>query len=122
MRALQYTSKARKNISNLLYSTCANDLFIKQSNNIEFFVIAFFIEFHHLFIADSLLMNALQKHCIDKTKLFLSSKMDVYNVIVAENKNTFLEVFDTNNMFSVFHKLRLFEKSNSEDYSVSKFF
>lgn len=62
MRAIQYTSKARQNISSLFYSTCTNDLFIKQSHNIEFFIVAFFIEFNRLFIADSLVMKVIKKN------------------------------------------------------------
>ncbi len=110
------------NILNLFYSTCTNEMFInsRPTNILEDFIFAFFIEFNRLFIADSLVVNKLQKHIIEKTKQFINSKMNVCNVIVTQIRDMFLEVFETNTMFRVFYKLRLIDKKNSENYSFSK--
>ena len=98
MRAIQYTNQARKNILSLLYSTCTNDLVIcsKQASILEAFVLAFFIEFNRLFIADSPFINALQKNLILKIKVYLNAKKNLYNGILVENRNGIVAFFNTN--------------------------
>lgn len=115
MKAIYYTKKAGTNIVRLIYAACTNDLIVnsKLASIIEDFLLAFCIEFNRLFIADSLLMNALQKHLIVKMKEYWNSKNNLYNIILTENKNTVLEFFNTHNTFRILDKLRLFEKSNS---------
>lgn len=122
MKVIQNSINMTGNILNLFYSTCTNEMFInsRPTNILEDFIFAFFIEFNRLFIADSLVVNKLQKHIIEKTKQFINSKMNVCNVIVTQIRDMFLEVFETNTMFSVFYKLRLIDKKNSENYSFSK--
>jgi hypothetical protein len=116
MKAVQYSSKASKTILSLLYSTCTNDLIVnsKRTCGVEDFLLAFCIEFNRFFIADSLLMNRLQEHLIAKTKVYLVTKKSFCNAILIENKNAFLEFFNSNNSNTIsnFNKMNSFERSN----------
>lgn len=77
MKAIINSKKISTNIVCLIYSTCTNDLVIqaKQASVIESFFIAFCIEFNRIFIADSIAINVLQKHCFIKAKnYFVTTK------------------------------------------------
>lgn len=115
MKAIQYTKKVSTNILRLIYSTCTNDLVInsKQASVIEDFFLAFCIEFNRLFIADSLLMNVLQKHCIVKAKIYIDHTKSICRDNFLEDRNAFLEFFGSNENYSILNKMRLFEKTNN---------
>ena len=115
MKAIQYTTKVSTNILRLFYSTCTNDLVInsKQASVIEDFLLAFCIEFNRLFIADSLVMNLLQKHFIAKAKMCIDNTKQVFKDNFIEDRNAVLEFFSANENYSILNKMRLFEKTNA---------
>lgn len=110
MKAILYTKKVSTNILRLIYSTCTNDLVInsKQASVIEDFFFAFCIEFNRLFIADSLLMNVLQKHCIVKAKVCLHTTKSNFRENFIEDKNAFVDFFNTNENYTILNKIRIF--------------
>ena len=115
MKAIEYTNKLGTNILRLIYSTCTNDLVIqsKQASVIEDFLFAFCIEFNRIFIADSLLMNLLEKHLIVKTKVYLNNTKTLCKNNLVMNKNVVADFFNGTNNYYILNKLRIFEKSNA---------
>lgn len=110
MKAVLYTKKVSTNILRLIYSTCTNDLVIhsKQASVIEDFFFAFCIEFNRLFIADSLLMNIFQKHCIVKAKVFLHTTKSNFRENFIADKNAFIDFFNINENYTILNKIRIF--------------
>ncbi|WP_141672818.1 hypothetical protein [Flavobacterium crassostreae] len=72
MKAIEHTKQIFKKIIHLIYATCTNDIIVysKQASNIELFIVAFFVECNRLFIADSIAMNAVQKHYFNKIQAY----------------------------------------------------
>ncbi|MEZ7499042.1 hypothetical protein QO200_09835 [Flavobacterium sp. Arc3] len=105
MKAIQHTKKIIKNSIHLFYSICTNDLIVysKQASNIEIFVLAFFIECNRLFIADSVFMNAVQKHLLVKIRTFLASNNNIQSSILVEIKNATFEMFNGSKLIDSFH-------------------
>lgn len=114
MRAIQYTKKVITNILSLIYSTCTNDLVInsKQASVIEDFFFAFCIEFNRLFIADSLLMNLLKKHCMVKAKVCFDNTKSIFRNNYLEDKNAIIDFFSTNDNYTILNKIRILEKNH----------
>ncbi|MEZ7507105.1 hypothetical protein [Flavobacterium sp. Arc2] len=105
MKAIQHTKKIGKNSIHLFYSICTNDLIVysKQASNIEIFVLAFFIECNRLFIADSVFMNAVQKHLLVKIRTFVASKNNTQNSILVEIKNATFDMFNGTRLINSFY-------------------
>ncbi|MGM8360295.1 hypothetical protein ACSV4D_00095 [Flavobacterium sp. ARAG 55.4] len=97
MKAIQYIKNTGTAIIRLMYAVCTNDMIMysRQASNIEVFVVAFFIEFNRLFIADSLFMNALQKHMFLNIKKDFKYKSNLYKTIFLENKSCFLKYLNS---------------------------
>ena len=93
MKAIQYIQNISTAIIRLIYAVCTNDMIMysRQASNIEVFVVAFFIEFNRLFIANSVFMNFLQKHLFLNIKKDFKYKSNFYKAIILENKNEFLK-------------------------------
>ncbi|NRT14100.1 uncharacterized protein with PQ loop repeat [Flavobacterium sp. 28A] len=107
MKVIQYTKQIIKKSIHLIYSTCMNDLIIysKQASNIELFVLAFFIECNRLFIADSILMNVLQKQVLVKLSNYWNRNSKLANANWIEVKNTTNELLSNNRIFNgLYHK------------------
>lgn len=102
MKAIQYTKQIIKKSIHLVYSTCTNDLIIysKQASNIELFILALFIEFNRLFIADTALMNAIQKQVLGKLVTSYRLHLSLAQVNWIETKNAIAELFVDNNEFA----------------------
>lgn len=102
MKAIQYTKQIIKKSIHLVYSTCTNDLIIysKQASNIELFIVAFFIEYNRLFIADTVFMNTLQKEVVGKLVTSYRLNLSLAQVNWIETKNAIVELFADNNEFS----------------------
>ncbi|MBE0391824.1 hypothetical protein [Flavobacterium sp. PL002] len=107
MKVIQYTKQIIKKSIHLIYSTCMNDLIIysKQASNIELFVLAFFIECNRLFIADSILMNVLQKQVLVKLSNYWNINSNLIKVNWTALKNHSNELLNNNTVFnSLYHK------------------
>ena len=102
MTAIQYTKQIIKKSIHLVYSTCTNDLIIysKQASNIELFIVAFFIEYNRLFIADTVFMNTVQKEVLGKLVTSYRLNLSLAQVNWIETKNAIVELFADNNEFS----------------------
>lgn len=102
MKAIQYTKQIIKKSIHLVYATCTNDLIIysKQASNIELFIVAFFIEYNRLFIADTALMNAIQKQVLGKLVTSCRLHLSLAQVNWIETKNAIAELFVDNNEFA----------------------
>jgi uncharacterized protein with PQ loop repeat len=93
----------------------------KQASNIEIFVLAFFVESHRLFIADSLLVNAIHKHILDRYQSFVNTKRNVYKSIWVEKtaeENQFMSCY---NFYESVNCNKMFELENKVNYSFSRF-
>tara|TARA_R110000868_G_scaffold117887_1_gene312979 strand:+ start:230 stop:664 length:435 start_codon:yes stop_codon:yes gene_type:complete len=102
MKAIQYAKQIIKKSIILFYSTCTNDLIIysKQASNIELFILAFFIECNRLFIADSIVMNTVQKQVFEKLETSYRLNCSLIQVNWIEAKQTITELLTTNGQFS----------------------
>jgi uncharacterized protein with PQ loop repeat len=123
MVAIENIKEVIKKGIHLFYAICTNDMIVnsKQASNIEIFVLAFFVECNRLFIADSILMNAIQKHIVDKYKSFLNVKKNVYHAILIENTTTVNNVIAYNNIYGCLNCNKMFELENKVNYSFSRF-
>jgi hypothetical protein len=101
MKAVQYTKQIIKKSIHLVYATCTNDVIIysKQASNIELFIVAFFIEYNRLFIADTALMNAIQKEVLGKLVTSYRLYLSLAQVNWIKTKNVIHELFVNNNEF-----------------------
>ncbi|WP_366185231.1 hypothetical protein [Flavobacterium ovatum] len=123
MVAIELIEKIIGNILRLTYSICTNDMIVnsKQASNIEIFILAFFVEYHRLFIADSMLVNAIQKQILDKYKLFVNAKRNVYNSILIEKIAEENQFMSYNNIYGSVNCNKMFELENKVNYSFSRF-
>jgi uncharacterized protein with PQ loop repeat len=123
MDAIELIQKIIGNILRLTYSICTNDMIVnsKQASNIEIFILAFFVESHRLFIADSMLVNAIHKHILDRNKSFVNAKRTVYNSIWVEKtaeENQFMSCY---NFYESVNYNKMFDSENNANYSFSRF-
>jgi len=70
------------------------------------------MEFNRLFIADSLLMNEVQKHVVIKVEAQWATTKTFFKMNWIENKNALLAFFKTKNDCSFFYKITIFEKNH----------
>lgn len=115
MKAIQYTNQASKTILHLLYCTCTHDIIVnsKRASGVDDFLYVFFIEFSRFFIADSSFVKGLKEQIKINKQAYIDIKKSIYNTILIENKNAFLDFFNTNNSnkISSFSKANRFERS-----------
>jgi hypothetical protein len=102
MKAVHYIKQTIKKSIHLVYATCMNDVIIysKQASNIELFILAFFIEFNRLFIADTVFMNTLQNEVLGKLVTSYRVNLSLAQVNWVEIKNATAELLSTNNAYT----------------------
>jgi uncharacterized protein with PQ loop repeat len=105
MKVIVYTKQIIKQTTYLVYATCTNDLIIysKQASNVELFVLAFLIECNRLFIADSILINVLQKRLYLKAKSLGIAKNNLQKSIGLKLQNFIPEFFSGDNQYENYY-------------------
>lgn len=101
MKAVHYIQQTIKKSIHLVYATCMNDVIIysKQASNIELFILAFFIEYNRLFIADTVFMNTLQNEVLGKIVTSYKVNLSLAQVKWLETRNAVIELFSNENEF-----------------------
>lgn len=124
MNVIQNSINITGNILNLFYSTCTNEMFVnsRPTSVLEDFIIAFLIEFNRLFIADSLIINKLQEHFIQKTRLHFREKKIEYKITLENFKFSLLNFINPNDFYTEFTAIEIDEKNHPLEYSFSNFF